>query len=61
MRWDIIHKDHKLKRAARVEMQEREFRTEKHVRKEALEKFKEKPFQQRYAERLRGIANDDSK
>lgn len=60
LRWNM-HKDYKLRRAAIVDMQMREMRQEKQVNTKALEKFREKPFQQKYAEMLRngGKADDD--
>ncbi len=45
-----MHKDYKLRRAAIVEMQMRETRQEKRGNAKALKKFKEKPYQMRYAE-----------
>lgn len=56
-----MHKDYKLRRAAIVDMQMREMRQEKQVNMKAFEKFREKPFQQKYAEMLRngGKADDD--
>lgn len=45
-----MHKDYKQRRAEMKGMQERDLRLEKRVNKRAFEKFKEKPYQQRYAE-----------
>lgn len=56
-----MHKDYKLKRAQIIEMHMRKIRQEKHVNQSALEKFKEKPFQQKYAEMMKngGKSYDD--
>lgn len=56
-----MHKDYKLRRAQIKEIQMRELREEKRVCPRALEKFREKLFQQRYAEMMRdgGSTNDD--
>lgn len=56
-----MHKDNKLRRAARMEMQQRELRLEKRVNTDALKKFKEKPYQQKYEEMLKGVANMSGK
>lgn len=57
-----MHKDYKQRRAAIKGMQARELRLDKQVNKRAYEKFREKPYQQRYAEKLSGggRTNDDS-
>ena len=55
-----IHRDYKHKRAKMQSIQTMELREEKHINPKALEKFREKPYQQRYAERLSGgRTNDD--
>lgn len=56
-----MHKDYKLRRAQIIEMHLRETRQDKHVNQSALEKFKEKSFQQKYAEMMKngGKCNDD--
>lgn len=56
-----MHKDYKFRRAQIKEIQTRELREEKRVCPKTLEKFREKPYQQRYAEMMRGGGriNDD--
>ena len=54
-----MHKDYKARRAQMKSIQECELRIEKRVNRKALEKLREKPYQQRYAERLGGVTNDD--
>lgn len=50
-----MHKDHKQKKAAVLEIQEREFRQPKEVDKCALERFHAKPYQLEYAEKMRKL------
>ncbi len=50
-----MHKDHKHKRAAVLEIQEREFRQPKTVDKRAIDRFRAKPYQLEYAEKLRKL------
>lgn len=50
-----MHKDHKHKRAAVLEIQEREFRQPKKVDKATLERFRAKPYQLEYVEKLRKL------
>lgn len=60
-----MHKDYKARREQMRSIQERELRIEKRVNRKALEKLREKPYQQRYAERLNGgrtnEKNDDGR
>lgn len=48
-----MHKEHKIKRALVKDIQRRELRQEKHVDPEALKKFREVPFQLKYARKLK--------
>lgn len=48
-----MHRDNKLKRAAALELMQRRTRAEKHVDSKALEKFREMPYQLRYAEKFK--------
>lgn len=50
-----MHKDHKQKRAAVIEIQDRELSQPKRVDQRALEKFRAKPYQLEYAEKLRKL------
>lgn len=50
-----MHKDHKQKKAAVVEIQAREFRQPKKVDKATLERFRAKPYQLEYVEKLRKL------
>lgn len=50
-----MHKDHKHKRAAVLEIQEREFRQPKKVDDSVLKRFREKPYQLEYAEKMRKL------
>lgn len=52
-----MHKDYKYRRAQAKEIQMRETRQEKRVNQSALERFREKPYQQKYAEMLRDGGN----
>lgn len=49
-----MHKDHKLKRAERMDIMKRELRQPKTVDRRALEKFKAVPYQLRYKEMIGG-------
>ena len=53
-----MHKDHKQKRAAIIEIQDRELRQPKRVDQRALEKFRAKPYQLEYAEMIGGLKNE---
>lgn len=53
-----MHKDHKHKKAAVLEIQEREFRQPKEVAKAALDRFRAKPYQLEYAEKLRKLRDN---
>lgn len=48
-----MHRDHKLKRAAALELMQKRTRAEKYVDGKALEKFREMPYQLRYAQKLK--------
>lgn len=49
-----MHKDHKQKRASILEIQERELRQPKSADPKAIEKLRTKPYQLKYAERMKG-------
>lgn len=50
-----MHKDHKQKKAAVIEIHEREFRQPKTVDKRTIDSFRAKPYQLEYAEKLRKL------
>lgn len=58
-----MHKDNKLRRSAIKDIMRKNFAQPKEVDQKALEKFREKPYQLKYAEMLRkgGVKGADGR
>lgn len=54
----FMHRDSKTRRYTSAEIRERELRQPKHTDPESLRRFREKPYQLKYMEKLRGMEND---